>query len=603
MLKILGDPPAAPSTLRPGIPPAVDARIASLLAKDPGERPTPGGTASLTQRVLRAPRRLARVPARTWAAVLAVLVVVVAGALVAQRGGRSTTAPPKSIAVLPLENTSVDPEASDFLAEGIAQLVSARLSELQELRVTPWVTSRRFGDLSKLKESARSLNVESLMTGTYREVGNRIQVTVLLIDGRTQAQLWATTIEAPSADLFEVQRSISSQVAEKLLGPLSTEDLARVARTPAANVDAYSLYLRGVHQLNFGDEDRFREATRNFEAALRIDPGLAEAQVGLGVVLTSAFHAGAGGGADLLSQAREHFEAALAADSRLVSAWRGLGRVEFHRGDFDRLAKIRRSIAQVDSSSIEGRLALAEAYALGFWPELAIPLLESVLRDDPENLPAMWYAVIAHAWSGDFHRAIDLESSFSSRHGPDPEMQVWRAFSLDQLGRSGEAETAYRRAIDLAGKDMGFSLWAMAAGFFEDRGDSVAVYWCLTELEQRYGPVALENPDHSRASLAMNLVAAWSGRFKPLESYLDRLRTRTHGESPDLGATDYTLFACVFGGNRVLAMDFLNLYLEDERYVLDSRNCIGSRRFDRFLADPEVAPIVEEIRRRRSRFL
>src|SRR6266536_535483 len=158
----------------------------------------------------------------------------------------ATSLPPeKSIAVLPLENLSEEKENA-FFAAGIQDELLSNLSKIADLKVISRTSVMQYksGIKRNLKEIAQQLGVNNVVEGSVGRAGNRVRVSVQLIDARTDTHLWAEHYDRDIADVFAVQTEIAQRIADQLRAKLSAEEKAAIAERPTADLAAYSLYTK-----------------------------------------------------------------------------------------------------------------------------------------------------------------------------------------------------------------------------------------------------------------------------------------------------------------------------------------------------------------------
>jgi TolB-like protein len=345
---------------------------------------------------------------------------------------------------MPFANVSGDPE-NDYLANGIAQAVTTRLHRAG-LRVIPWETTRRFGDVSNTREVATALKVDAVLSGSFQTAGDRLLVTVSLAEGASGFVSWTDEFEEAFDDIFQVQTRIAQGVATNLGHELTGDAAATLARAESSSLDAYDFYLQGAEYLQDGDRESTGIAFDFFSQAVQLDPKLAEAHVGLGAVYLERYWSGWGGGAGNLGLARASFEAALELAPTDMRARRGLNLIEFYRGRDDSTLQFARDAARANSDDIEALLARAEAYALNGPEDPAGPLLERVRALDPGNQAAAWLFVIMS------HRLVRLDDAaryaddYVRRFGDDPFVHVLGGSAREQLSDLAGARDRFDRA-------------------------------------------------------------------------------------------------------------------------------------------------------------
>src|SRR5437762_7664270 len=262
---------------------------------------------------------------RTW-----IYVVIVAGALVISLFffGRHPTSKPseamglpaKSIAVLPFDNLSRDPDNAYF-AEGIQDEILARLAKIADLKVISRTSTQKYKSApDNLREIAKQLDVVNILEGSVQKAADQVRVTVQLINATTDAHLWAETYDRKLTDIFALESDVAKTIADTLQAKLTGSEERMMSKKPTANPEAYELYLKGRFFWNKRTGVDLRKAIDYFNQAVAKDPSYALAYAGLAdaYVLLSGF--GAASPKDSLPQAKAAAEKALELDSTLGEA-------------------------------------------------------------------------------------------------------------------------------------------------------------------------------------------------------------------------------------------------------------------------------------------
>jgi serine/threonine protein kinase/Tfp pilus assembly protein PilF len=224
--------------------------------------------------------------ARSPAALLLVLTIAaLALALPFYRHRNPTTSlpPDKSIAVLPLENLS-DEKENAFLADGIQDELLSDLSKVADLKVISRTSVMQYksGIKRNLKEIAQQLGVSNVVEGSVGRVGNRVRVSVQLIDAHSDTHLWAEHYDRDVGDVFAIQSEIAYQIADQLHTKISLAEKSAIDRAPTADIGAFDLYTRARNiflaatNSNSGKEDLL-EAADLLNQALARDSSYFEA--------------------------------------------------------------------------------------------------------------------------------------------------------------------------------------------------------------------------------------------------------------------------------------------------------------------------------------
>ncbi len=275
MAKLITQEPTPITQERSTVPTHIEAAVHKALAKLPADRFShvadfaealvKPGLAPQTPLPVRKGRRL---PVLLGAGGLAAVALV---AWLFMRVGAGA-APIDSIAVLPFQNTSADPDGA-YLSEGITENLIDRLSELPNLRVVPRGISARYqGENLDLGQVGAELNVRALVTGRVGEIGDRLVVRAELIDVAELAQLWGAQYDERISDILEVQAELVAQISRELRIRLSPEDERGFTRNDPENSEAYQLFLKSrYHTLKISPEGIAR-GLEYAQQAVALDP-------------------------------------------------------------------------------------------------------------------------------------------------------------------------------------------------------------------------------------------------------------------------------------------------------------------------------------------
>ncbi len=187
--------------------------------------------------------------------------------------------PAKSIAVLPFENLSRDPDNA-FFTDGVQDEILANLAKVADLKVISRTSVMLYksGNPRNLREIGQQLGVAHVLEGSVQRAANRVRVTAQLIDARTDAHLWAQTYDRDLADVFAIQSEIAKAIADQLQARLSPSEKAAIERPPTTDLVAFDLYnharpLPLAHAFSARIKDKLLEAIELFEQAIARDPG------------------------------------------------------------------------------------------------------------------------------------------------------------------------------------------------------------------------------------------------------------------------------------------------------------------------------------------
>src|SRR5438552_8628390 len=187
----------------------------------------------------------------------------------------------KSIAVLPFENLSNDPE-NEFFSDGIAEEIINALTKIKALRVAARTSSFAFkGKNEHIGEIGRKLKVHTVLEGSVRKAGNRLRVTAQLVNAANGYHLWSERYDRQLEDVFAIQDEIAENIVRALRVVLGEEEKRAIEKAPTDNVQAYEYYLRGRQFFHRMRRTALQYARRMFDRAIEIDPNFARAYAGI----------------------------------------------------------------------------------------------------------------------------------------------------------------------------------------------------------------------------------------------------------------------------------------------------------------------------------
>ena len=364
-----------------------------------------------------------------------------------QRSERRQKPPPgakqASVAVLPFLNMSSDPE-NDYFSDGLTEELIHALAAIPALHVAARTSTFQFkGKARDVAEIGRVLGVGKIVEGSVRKSGERLRITVQLIDVAGGGHLWSERYDRTITDIFALQEEIASAVRQALSAKLTEGLQAPSARRATENIDAFTHYLQGRFQWNKRSERGLRAAIQHFRNAIDLDAGYARAYSGLADCYLMLGMSGAEAPENSMPLARQAALQALAIDDRLAEAhtslaavmanfdwdWPGADR-EFrraldldpsyatlhhwqalfyfaHQARFDEAASAIQRAVTLDPISLPINLDIALIDILRGRYDDAIGQCGKVLDLDSNYDRAHWFIGMARWLQGDFQAAIE----------------------------------------------------------------------------------------------------------------------------------------------------------------------------------------------------
>lgn len=358
-----------------------------------------------------------------------------------------------SIAVLALTNMSNDPE-QDFLGDGITEDLITALSKIRSFKVISRESTFSYkGSAIDVRQVAKELDVRFVLEGSVRKAGNRVRVTVQLIDAETGHHVWAERYDREMEDIFDLQDEMVRIIASALEPELSAFERERAANKSPDNLDAWELYQRALWNMWTFDTENIHTALDLFKRSSAADPKFAPAHAYYAYCCYQFVILGIAEDPDaLLQEGLREAKVALKCDDKDAISYFAIGRIHMMLGDHDA------SIASL-RKSIELNPCFAQAYhGLGFALSLAGELEESghttkqAVEMSPRD-PMLWAFTVVHALNHilgeEYEEALKwanhtLQIPRASGYWP----HAVKASALGNLGRVDEAKQSLALALD-----------------------------------------------------------------------------------------------------------------------------------------------------------
>jgi TolB-like protein/Flp pilus assembly protein TadD len=187
----------------------------------------------------------------------------------------------QSLAVLPLENLSRDPD-QEFFADGMTEALITSLAKIRALLVTSRTSAMHYKGVHRpLREIARELSVDAIVEGTVLRSGNRVRISAQLVNASSDSHLWAESYERDLRDILALQSDVACSVARQIQIALTPKEQAQLGASRTVDPEAYQLYLKGRYYWNKRSPDADKEGVECFQRAIEKDPTYAAAYASL----------------------------------------------------------------------------------------------------------------------------------------------------------------------------------------------------------------------------------------------------------------------------------------------------------------------------------
>ena len=392
-----------------------------------------------------------------------------------------------SLAVLPLENASGDPE-TEYLSDGIAETLINSLAQLRKIRVVPRaVAFRHRGPGLDPLAVGRELGVRAVLAGRMVQRGQDLIVSVELVDVDRQAQLWGGRYNRKVADLVTLQEELATEISEKLRLQLSGEEKKKLRKRPTQNNEAYRLVLQAQHYAGRQSPDGLRKGIDLCQQAIEIDPAYALAYARLSVAYNFAGLFGYADASEVYPRMNAAAKKALELDDSLADAHIGLGFSLFYREWNPRAAEreARRSL-ELSPDSSDGYVLLDFALLAQGRFEEAIAAGKRAVDLAPLSNLALFCLGVTYYHAGQFDKSIaQLRNALEI----DPGNALGRSVLADSCAAAGQYERAIKESQESVALTRGAPVVRLeAAAVFALSGETEKARGILEEAEKNWKP-------------------------------------------------------------------------------------------------------------------
>jgi TolB-like protein/Tfp pilus assembly protein PilF len=387
-----------------------------------------------------------------------------------------------SVAVLPLENLTGDPE-KEYFADGVTDELITRLGRVGAVNVISRQSVKRYknSDLP-LEEIANELHVDAVVEGSLRLDGDRVFISAQLVDARRDRQIWANTLEGDISDVMSLQSQVAQAVSEKLRVALTSQEISALRSSRTVDPVAYDKYLKANHYRGLYREPDLRRAIQLYREAIDIDPTYAPAYAGLAVTYLSYTFNAHGRPQDMIPMARAAAEKALELDASVAEAHTALASIQFvYDWDWKDPERGFTRAVELNPNSNEAHGSLGTYYILTGRADKGIAEIKRMIEIDPLSVGTSMQLGWGYFTSSRFDEAIaalektrDMDRGFAYTW----EMLAW---SYAAKGMAEEAIAAADTAISLTPKPI------------EDTVTISGLAWVYAISGEREKAVALHN--------------------------------------------------------------------------------------------------------------
>jgi TolB-like protein len=451
----------------------------------------------------------------------------------------------KSIAVLPFENLSRDPDNAYFV-EGIQDEILTRLSKVADLKVISRTSTQKYKSApDNLRDVARQLGVANILEGSVQKIANAVHVNVQLIRAATDEHLWAESYNRKLDDVFGVEGEVASKIADQLDAKLSGAEQKAVTEKPTQNSAAYDGYLRALSiEHNNYSYDAYVQAERGYEWAVQVDPNFALAWARLAIIRSFLYFNAIDLNKNNAIAVKDAADRAMALAPEAGESWVGQGAYLYRvQRDFEgALAAYREAQKRLPNSALVFEYLGFVQRRVGHWAE-AETSYKKARELDPLDIQLL--SAMGNEFYVYLRRFDDALASIdrAMQIGPNPTLHGAKAQVLQSAGRLEEARREIAQIPDTVLDDWVISP-SLGQAIYERQFDEA-----IKVAERKLNSIPQDQPlDAFQQAFLVQLgqCQEWSGRAEDARRSYARAAelikpTPETVVTPDANGTPYTL--------------------------------------------------------------
>ena len=434
----------------------------------------------------------------------------------------------RSLAVLPLENLSRDPE-QEYFADGLTEALITSLAKISALRVISRTTAMHYKGVHRpLPEIARELGVETVVEGTVLRSGDRVRISAQLINASSDMHLWADSYDRDLRDILVLQSEVARAIAKEIQITLTPREQVQLTQARPVNPEAYEAYLKGRYYWDKRRPDAIKRGAEYFQQAIEKDPTYAAAYAGLADSAGAAGFWGFAPPAETYARAKlaaqksleiedtseahtslgfaflhydwdfaaaeKEFQRAIELNANYATAHQWYGHYFGYSGRFEQFFEEATRALQLDPLS----LIINTSYAAVFWVgrqwDRAIEHCHKAMELDPSFVGLRWMLANVYEGKGMYAEAISQRQRAVELSGGAPVFVAGLGGTYAAAGDKPEALRIMRQLQELSKSHYVMSYWIALLHTSPEEKD-VAFHWLEKAYEERSATLALIKVD------------------------------------------------------------------------------------------------------------
>ncbi|HEY6989554.1 MAG TPA: winged helix-turn-helix domain-containing protein [Bryobacteraceae bacterium] len=389
--------------------------------------------------------------------------------------------PPRinSLAVLPFENLSNDPE-QEFFAQGMTEQLITLLSKIRTIRVISKTSAMKYrGKHKSMPEIARELGVEGIVSGSVTRLNGKVRITAQLIEGRADRYLWAESYSRNVSEVLEVQSEVAQAIVTQIRTTITSTERSQLAARRMADPEVNDLVLRGRYFADKYTSASLDKATGYFEQAIAKDPNYAPAHAGLAYVYWCRALANAPP-REVMPKVKREAERALQLDETLAEAHVSLAyALLYYDWDWPQGEKHLKRALELNPSAADAHLVYGGYFSALGRPEEALAEARAAEVLDPLSLPVQQMILFALLGARQYDKVVDQFHRVVEREPNFPRGYLLASLAYTEMGQMDHAIEAIRKAIQL---ENGNTVQIVMAHVYAAKGDRAKAEQLLKEI-------------------------------------------------------------------------------------------------------------------------
>jgi len=351
------------------------------------------------------------------------------------------------IAVLPFASLSSDPE-NEFFCDGMTEELINVLAKVNGLQVTSRTSAFAFkGKNEDVREIAAKLNVQKIIEGSVRKAGNKIRVTVQLINASDGNHFWSETYDRNLEDIFEIQDDIARAIANKLRENLTTEQhQTQLAKAPTQNLEAYKKYLQAIHFYNSALAENRNRALELLKDVIRLDPNMADAYAYLSFAYTFMSQSGQMDAIKAAELASGYALQAMKIDPENSTALVAMSFLKLHAWEWEECKRLLQQAIEINPNDALARQMNVELNLVFLQVDEALENAKLMRELDPLSATMVGHSARYSMFLGRFDEAIGYSQEALAL---DPQSMVARTVNASSTGFLSDWQETLERILEI----------------------------------------------------------------------------------------------------------------------------------------------------------